>query len=61
MARNNSGKRVNDTELATESIIDSCILIENTRGKRISNVNNSATENLKSNKPIDPSFERKNY
>lgn len=61
MERNYSGKRVKDTEFASEAIIDSCILVENTRCKRISSVNNGVTEQLKSSKQIDPSFERKNY
>ncbi len=61
MARNNSGNRFKDTEFASDSIIDSCILVENSRCKKISAINSSVNEQLKSNQQIEPFFERKNY
>jgi len=60
MAQTNSCKRFKDTELSSDSIIDGCLMVENQRSKKISAVNLSVNEQLKSNQQIEPFLERKN-
>ena len=61
MRRRSKAHRFRDTELASDSFIESGLFSENPRSKRITSSGGSISEQLKTGREPGPFMERKNY